>query len=122
VLSLSPQLLLEAVIVLAGGFKDVPDGDIARLEYYRVSGTGDDGEIKPVGTRKASKTTGTPEITLPQAIDMTRRRVTALIAAYGDADRSYLSRARPAAATRFTGDYDHLARVGEWSIGAEEEE
>ncbi len=122
VLSLSPQLLLEAVIVLAGGFEDVPAGDIARLDYYRVSGAGEGGEIKPVGTGKANSKTGEPEITLPQAIDLTRRRVTALIAAYRDSDRSYLSRARPAAVTRFTGDYDHLARVGEWSIGAEDEE
>lgn len=122
VLSLSPQLLLEAVIVLAGGFTDVPEGDIARLEYYRLSGAGEGGEIKPVGTRKEKKTTGEPEITLSEAIDMTRRRMTALIAAYGNREKPYLSRARPAQSTRFTGDYDHLARVGEWSIGAEDEE
>jgi len=122
VLSVSPQLLLEAVIVLAGGFKGVPAGDIARLDYYRVSGTGEGGEIKAVGTRKANAKTGEVEITLPQAIELTLRRVTALIAAYKDAEKPYLSRARPAEAMRFAGDYDHLARVGEWSIGVEDEE
>ncbi|MDH3195610.1 MAG: PD-(D/E)XK nuclease family protein, partial [Hyphomicrobiales bacterium] len=122
VLSVSPQLLLEAVIVLAGGFKGVPAGNIARLDYYRVSGTGEGGEIKAVGTRKANAKTGEVEITLPQAIELTLRRVTALIAAYGDAEKPYLSRARPAEAMRFAGAYDHLARVGEWSIGVEDEE
>jgi ATP-dependent helicase/nuclease subunit B len=122
VLSLSPQLLLEAVIVLAGGFRDVPAGDIARLDYYRVSGADEGGKTSSVGTRKANSRTGEPEITLPQAIDLTRQRVTALISAYKDSDRPYLSRARPAESMRFTGDYDHLARVGEWSIGAEDEE
>jgi ATP-dependent helicase/nuclease subunit B len=122
VLSISPQLLLEAVIVLAGGFSDMPDGDIARLDYYRVSGADAGGEINSVGTRKANAKKGEPEITLPQAIDLTRARVTSLIAAYRDSDRPYLSRARPVALSRFVGDYDHLARVGEWSIGAEDEE
>ena len=122
VLSLSPQLLLEAVIALAGGFNDVPEGDIARLDYYRISGAGEGGEVKPVGTRRANARTGEAEITLPQAIELTRQRVTTLIAAYRDSDRPYLSRARPAESARFTGDYDHLARVGEWSIGAEDEE
>jgi ATP-dependent helicase/nuclease subunit B len=122
VLSLSPQLLLEAVIALAGGFSDVPEGGIARLDYYRVSGTGEGGEIKPVGTRKASARTGKPEITLPQAIELTRQRVTTLIYAYRDSNRPYLSRTRPAESARFIGDYDHLARVGEWSIGEEDEE
>ncbi len=122
VLSVSPQLLLEAVIALAGGFSDVPAGDVARLDYYQVSGTGDGGETSSVGTRKANARTGEPEITLPQAIAMTGRRLTALINAYRDPDRPYLSRARPAEAMRFSGPYDHLARVGEWSLGMEDEE
>ena len=122
VLSLSPQLLLEAVIALAGGFNDVPEGDIARLDYYRISGAAEGGEIKSVGTRRANAKSGEPEITLPQAIELTRQRVTTLITAYKNSNRPYLSRTRPAESTRFIGDYDHLARVGEWSIGAEDEE
>ena len=37
--------------------------------------------------------------------------------AFADADRGYLSRARPLMANaRYLGDYDHLARVREWAL------
>ena len=41
-----------------------------------------------------------------------------LVAAYGQPDHGYTSRVRPIAESgrRFRGDYDHLARVQEWSL------
>jgi ATP-dependent helicase/nuclease subunit B len=40
-----------------------------------------------------------------------------LVGAYTDADRGYVSRARPRMERdRYFGDYDHLARVREWAL------
>lgn len=45
-------------------------------------------------------------------------RLNALIAAYDDQERAYVSRARPMFETRFESPYDHLARVREWLVEA----
>ena len=45
-------------------------------------------------------------------------RLEALIAAYDRAETSYISRGR-AEKQQFEGDYDHLARRGEWEGGEE---
>jgi ATP-dependent helicase/nuclease subunit B len=46
----------------------------------------------------------------------------ALITAYDDATRGYLSRARPMFETRYGSPYDHLARVREWTLVESEED
>ena len=48
--------------------------------------------------------------------------LTTLIAVFDDAKTRYEARPRPATAPRFS-DYDHLARIKEWSaVGADESE
>ena len=48
------------------------------------------------------------------------RRLNALLARYEEPDQGYLSRAWVAFERARTGDYDHLARVAEWSAGGDE--
>ena len=45
----------------------------------------------------------------------------ALIARYRRADQPYRSRTAPRFVTEYPGDYDHLARVREWSAADDEE-
>ena len=100
----APQLPLEAAIAAAGGFPGVPGGTATTLSYWRVSGGRQAGEIKEI------KTDGT---VLAQAA---RVGLLALIAQFDDLATAYRSRPRPAIAPRFS-DYDHLARVKEWTAG-----
>ena len=54
-------------------------------------------------------------MTLEQTIAEAEGRLRGLVRAYADPKRGYLSRARPFRRSD-RGDYDHLARVKEWSI------
>jgi ATP-dependent helicase/nuclease subunit B len=118
VLALAPQLLLEALIAEAGGFEGVPAATVAELEYYRLSGRGDGGSAEPRGFRPDGKKK--PEVTLRQAIATTEGRLRELIAGYADRATAYVSRRVPRSVGDFSGDYDHLARAAEWSVGGEE--
>ena len=57
-----------------------------------------------------------------QVADLALQRFTALVAAFDDPDRAYVSRARPMFETRYESPYDHLARVREWALVESEEE
>jgi ATP-dependent helicase/nuclease subunit B len=118
VLALAPQLLLEALIAEVGGFEGVPPGPVAELEYYRLSGRGEGGQACPRGFRPHGGKK--PEVTLRAALERTEDRLRKLIAEYADPDTAYRSRRVPRQAGDFSGDYDHLARAAEWSVGGEE--
>jgi ATP-dependent helicase/nuclease subunit B len=51
-------------------------------------------------------------------------RLSGVIAKFADPETPYRSRERPMFMRRHPGDYDHLARVKEWSLsgGADEDE
>ncbi|MFP6772573.1 MAG: double-strand break repair protein AddB [Alphaproteobacteria bacterium] len=100
----APQLPLEAAIALAGGFANVPGGEAAQLSYWRVSGGREPGQIRNIKT---------PGGDLAREA---RAGLIDLIAKFDDPDTAYLARPRPAIAPRFS-DYDHLARIKEWSAG-----
>jgi len=99
---LAPQLPLEAAIAMEGGFGDIPAGRVAVLEFWRLSG-GD-----PAGERRAAG--DDPDALAAEA----RAGLAALVARFDDPATPYLSRPDPANAPRFS-DYEHLARVREWS-------
>jgi ATP-dependent helicase/nuclease subunit B len=113
VLSLSPQLPLEAVIAKAGGFAGIPATGVGRLEYYHLSGRDDGGAICPRGFREGGRK---PEVTLADCIALTETRLAELVAYFSRPDAEYLSRKVPKQGRVFRGDYDHLARVAEWTI------
>ena len=116
VLSIAPQLPLEALIAEAGGFEGIGGAPVSRLEYYQLSGRGEGGKAHRRGERAARG--DRPAVTLPEALATTRGRLADLVAFYADAVNGYLSQKVPRTGRAFPGDYDHLARVAEWSLDA----
>lgn len=105
----APQLPLEGAIAAAGGFPGVPARPVSVLDFWQLSGGEKGGERKPAGTDV-------------QALAATALEgLQALIAAFDFPDTPYESRPRPDAAPRFS-DYEHLARLKEWSAGGGEGE
>jgi ATP-dependent helicase/nuclease subunit B len=96
----APQLPLEAAIADHGKFPNV-SGQTGELAYLRLSGGTVPGEFLPALGKNS------PD----QAIADAWQRLIALIETYDDPATPY--RAQPV-----IGDYDHLARVQEWTIGA----
>ncbi|MEM8774486.1 MAG: double-strand break repair protein AddB [Pseudomonadota bacterium] len=92
------QLLLEAAIAEVAGFGDLAAGPVSRATY--------------IGLGSASKEVLAPldEISTEQVWT----ELTKLIMSYQSLDQGYTSR-RYVERTDFGGDYDHLARFGEWS-------
>ena len=109
---LSPQLTLESAILRGGGFGDLASAPIAELTYVSLRGGEPAGEPKPIAW-----TDTTPDIEATTAL----RRLTAVVMRFEDEATGYPSKERPMFLWRRGGDYDHLARVKEWSqFGMEE--
>jgi len=102
---LAPQLPLEAMMAARGGFKDVPAGDVAEIAFWRLSGG------RPVAEIKAYDA--------PQFAADAYDGLCRLIAAFDDPATPYLARPRAEHAPRFS-DYEHLARVKEWSASGDD--
>ncbi|MFK8253199.1 double-strand break repair protein AddB [Ancylobacter terrae] len=107
----SPQLPLEAAIAAAGGFRDVPAGPAADLVHVKLGGG------SPPLEEKGALAPGWTAESLAAA---TLERLAGLVRAFENERQPYVALKRPMFAGRF-GDYDHLARVGEWSVGEGEE-
>lgn len=110
---LSPQLALEAALLMRGAFTETGEIPASDLLYVRLRGGGAvvPESILKLGGRAAS------EKTAPQMGEEAWRRLGELLTEYGHVEKGYLSRALPFRETDLTGDYDHLARVLEWSAG-----
>jgi ATP-dependent helicase/nuclease subunit B len=111
---LSPQLTLEGAIMRAGKFEDVPAGaSIAEFLYIGLRGGEPPGELCPIAFKDSS----------PDAkSDETLQKLTKLVTTFEDEKQGYLSKERPMFMRRGGGDYDHLARVKEWSLTGGEAE
>lgn len=97
---LTPQLPLEAAMVARGGFAELGVATASALLYLRLTGGEKAGEVRAIA----------PE----GLVDETYANLVALLASYEDEATPYLSRPRPMFEASY-GDYDHLARVKEWS-------
>lgn len=106
----SPQLTLEAAIALAGGFDGLKVSRVDGLIYVSLTGAGDGGEDSEIGFG---------EMTLDQGVDEALARFKAFVAMFDAPDMPYLSKPHVLLMNR-PGDYDHLARVKEWSSGGSE--
>jgi ATP-dependent helicase/nuclease subunit B len=105
---LSPQLTLEGAILRKGGFEGMPQGaSIADYAYVALRGGEPPGELKPMVWRDT-----TPD----DEADTALRRLTGVLQKFADPENGYASRERPMFMNRGGGDYDHLARVREWSL------
>ncbi|MEI2385423.1 double-strand break repair protein AddB [Breoghania sp. JC706] len=108
----APQLPLEAAMATRGGFKDIPaEAPVSKLAYIRLSGGTEPGQYKSVGA----------DADIAELAEDSFERLKGLVHAYDRPETGYLSRARPKFEGNMDGDYDHLARVREWSVGEEGE-
>ena len=103
---LAPQLTLEAAILRAGGFGDVAPGAVSEIAYITVRGGEPPGEPCPITFKE-----GTPDEHATHALT----RLMALAADFENPETPYYSLVHPMWKTHY-GDYDHLARVKEWSL------
>jgi ATP-dependent helicase/nuclease subunit B len=108
----SPQLTLTAAIVHGGGFAVVGPRRPGELLYVRVTGR------EPAGEEHHRGAPGESEIMAAEALDGLK----ALVARYDDQAYPYRSRTAPRFVKTYASDYDHLARVREWSTGDDEDE
>ncbi len=110
----SPQLTLQAAMLRRGGFKDVPPGLWPPDLLYVKPGREQPDEYAVVPTGKiVFEPAELPEIHLA--------RLTAMLDDLRAGTRGFTSRPWVMFASRF-GDYDHLARVREWTAFADEGE
>jgi ATP-dependent helicase/nuclease subunit B len=111
----APQLTLEAAMLRAGGFPDLPaaKGPI-QLAYIIASGAADELDEKII---KPKNNDGR---TLDEVIAEHVEGVRSTIVRYR-AGAPFLSRVFPQF-IRHAGPYDHLARVAEWSLGTDGED
>jgi ATP-dependent helicase/nuclease subunit B len=104
----APQLPLEAEMVRVGGFPGVPAARVAALEFWHLHGKIDGGE-----RCRRIKDADVPEV-CEDALGGVRN----LVADFDLGETPYLARPRDSVAPKYD-DYEHLARVREWSAGAE---
>jgi ATP-dependent helicase/nuclease subunit B len=103
---LAPQLTLEAAILRKGGFPAIAAGaSVAQIGYVLLKGGARPGEPKLIDFIK-----GTADTQADHAL----AKLTALASSFADESEPYRSLVHPMWTTHY-GDYDHLARVKEWS-------
>jgi ATP-dependent helicase/nuclease subunit B len=103
---LAPQLTLEAAMLRNGGFADISSGgSVAELAYVQLKGGEPAGELKAIAFKE-----GTPDMQADRALE----RLRGLAQRFEDETTPYRSLVHPMWTTHY-GDYDHLARVKEWS-------
>ncbi|OLL41428.1 double-strand break repair protein AddB [Bartonella henselae] len=108
---LFPQLALEAALLMQGAFTDFQDLTPVNLSYIPLNGKG---KIIPqsIFLKKDTKDH-------QSAMDLGEKawkHLIALMDYYQNPQQGYLSHAVPIT-KRYEGDYDHLARLWEWSSG-----
>jgi ATP-dependent helicase/nuclease subunit B len=106
-LGFAPQLPLEAAIAAAGGFDGVPAAPTRELAYWRLTGGETPGESRRVDAKRDAATLAEESLA----------GLRGLIDAFADEAQPFHPRPRPDWVPRYS-DYDHLARVQEWSAGA----
>jgi ATP-dependent helicase/nuclease subunit B len=109
----SPQLTLTAAILAHGHFEDIGRLKPGELTYLEITGR------KPAGREEVRAAAGEAS---HEAAELALEGLKALIARYWDPDQPFVSRTAPQFVHQYASDYDHLARVFEWSTSGEEGE
>ncbi len=105
---LVPQLPLEGGMLLCGAFKDINARTIRELLHIQLSGSEPPGEAAPYKGNATAKA------------EEAMAKLERLFARYDDISHGYVSRAVMERRSD-VGDYDHLARVREWSLLGDDE-
>ena len=113
---LAPQLPLEGAMVKRGAFQEIGRGKaVSDLVYVRLrERTLYEDRLKSDGAKRGEPVD--PDDLSEEALAKFRQ----LVAYLKHEQTPFESRKRPFMAGDFSGDYDHLARAQEWSIGAED--
>jgi len=101
----SPQLTLSGAILASGGFPGLGPMRPEELAYVRITGR------RPAGVIKSALKDVDPASAASEALEGLK----AVIARFDDPRQTYTSRTAPARVKLYASDYDHLARVREWS-------
>ena len=115
----SPQLTLTAAILARGGFADIGRAEPGELTYLQVTGR------RPPGREEVRATPDGDNdkvLNSRDAADRALEGMTKLVERYADPTQGYASRTAPQFVKLYVSDYDHLARVFEWSTSGEEGE
>lgn len=97
-LAYDKQLLLEALVARHGGFTSIGKAETAKVAY--------------VGLGSEAKTADVPFDV--DTLDKTEEELVSILAEYAKRDRGYKSRRVVFRSEDRPGDFDHLARFGEW--------
>jgi ATP-dependent helicase/nuclease subunit B len=108
---LAPQLTLEAAMMEAGAFERMGKHDVAGAAYIHIGGASDG----------APQWLEWKDKTFSDVVSDHRAQLLGLLEQFRDVQTPYPSRPFVEFASRF-GDYDHLARVKEWSRGGGDDE
>ena len=95
-----PQLALEGVMALEGGFKDIPAMTVSTLEYWKMGAA-----AKPLQI-------SFPKIDIAATIEEARAGIGALVNYFDQKETPYLATPDPDFPSY--GEYDLLARTAEW--------
>ncbi|MGX5841462.1 double-strand break repair protein AddB [Mesorhizobium sp. ArgA1] len=109
---LAPQLALEGALLRRGAFRGLGAREPSQLAFVRLKPNGEVFEESILDYNRQPRT----------AEDLAEEawaRLEKLLIHYADPTTGYLSRALPFREGESDGDYDHLARVLEWSAGGD---
>jgi ATP-dependent helicase/nuclease subunit B len=109
---LAPQLTLEAAILRGGGFQRIAAGSVSEVSYVTLKGGEPAGKPNGIDFKD-----GTPDSQADHAL----ARLKEIAAKFENPATPYLSLVHPMWTTHY-GDYDHLARVKEWSLSGGSDE
>ncbi|MGL4489881.1 MAG: double-strand break repair protein AddB, partial [Rhizobiaceae bacterium] len=111
---MEPQLPLEAALLKRGGFFNGKSVSTSEMTYVQLKS---DGSVnpKPVILSSSNK----EPVSADQLAERAWDRLIELIRYFSIETNGYISRKAPFKET-YVGDYDHLARVAEWSGGGDE--
>lgn len=110
----SPQLSLEGRMAELGGFGDDLAAPVEALAYVRLRA----GDVLKVDDIAG----GRDPVPVRDLVARTWAELEKLVAAYENESQGYLSRYAVMREGEVGGDYDHLARVREWSLGEAEDD
>ena len=99
----APQLPIEGLIAKFGGFQNIPAAEVDKLIYWQL------GRQEIV-----------VENNMDELLDKSYERIVTLASVFDFEKTAYISQPNPKQAPKYS-DYEHLARVREWSVVEKEE-